>query len=395
MSANSLLSHGIRGGQPRGYARAVAARVPLPLLRHWRPGMLEIIGSLALLAVRLDSQQVRVLGDVSSCAQCGISVTRVASLGKQSDPELFTAYPSVQHDTHGRFLVSATIRSSTIQVYAADGRWTESWGRQGSGPGEFRAITDLVLFEGDSLLVIDAGARRATVLETHGRYSRSFPLLLSVTQIGRLHKGDWLASGPMYDPERIGYPLHHLAPDGSIRRSFGGEDTVVAGRPSAAQRAIAVAPDGVWTCRPGRYVLEKWSLDGRLLSVLDRRAAWFPHRENEVPRNNWITPIVPRVRDIHLDDRGILWVMGVVPKDGWKPSPDNMNLPIAREALNYDAFVEAIDVRLGQLLASARLPWSASGFTSDGLIVSYHETNEGIMVIDVFQPTLTNYKAAK
>jgi hypothetical protein len=56
---------------------------------------------------------------------------------------------------------------TSIRVFTADGTFVREFGRQGQGPGEFRAIHALRV-HGDSLIVLDRSARRATVFRTDG-----------------------------------------------------------------------------------------------------------------------------------------------------------------------------------------------------------------------------------
>lgn len=63
-----------------------------------------------------------------------------------------------------------------LRFYDPSGRHLLSAGRQGSGPGEFRALTRMDLHPSDSIVVYDSGNRRVSLFDYEGRYARSFAL---------------------------------------------------------------------------------------------------------------------------------------------------------------------------------------------------------------------------
>ena len=75
----------------------------------------------------------------------------------------------------GRVAV-ANAATSEIRFYDAQGKHLETQGREGTGPGEYRAIAALWLGPNDSLLVADVGAQRLTILDGQGAVARSFSL---------------------------------------------------------------------------------------------------------------------------------------------------------------------------------------------------------------------------
>ena len=57
-----------------------------------------------------------------------------------------------------------------ISVFDRDGKYLRSFGRLGSGPGEFRTPHDIALDEKGRLFVADRGNQRIQILEADGRY---------------------------------------------------------------------------------------------------------------------------------------------------------------------------------------------------------------------------------
>ena len=140
--------------------------------------------------------------------------------------------------------------------------------------------------------------------------------------------------------------------------------------------------------RPDRYELELWTPSGELFTGIDRQTSWFPDREVEGARNVWSDPIHPWLLDAFEDDDGTLWVLSVVADIGFRPTPANFAYTTPQDQMVMDTMLEAIDLKSGTLLASRRFPWVASSFTNRGLLVSYHEDDGGIMVLDLLRPAV-------
>lgn len=64
--------------------------------------------------------------------------------------------------------------TSEVRYYAADGSYSHAVGSEGAGPGEFKSISWLRPFTGDSLLVFDGSLYRFTVLSPAGAVARDF-----------------------------------------------------------------------------------------------------------------------------------------------------------------------------------------------------------------------------
>lgn len=356
----------------------------------WRPQTaLLILGVVDLSVLRVAQSQSTTVIDPPRCSTCRITAERVATLGRSSDPELLREFPSVQVDGRGRFLVTGTIPRSHVMIYGRTGDFVRKWGREGSGPGEFRSVWRLLHLPGDSLVVVEQGNRRLTVLDSDGKYVRSFIVPFQPNDLDLLPNGTWVVSGMSFTEERAGFPLHLMTSAGVIRNSFGGDMPVLTGRPSSTQRMIASDPkrNGIWAGRPDRYELELWTPNGERKRLLDRAAKWFPDREFEGSRNKWQDPIHPRLRDIYVDDAGLVWSIVALAKAGWKPTPENFG-PLSTHWQNLDTMVEVIDPENGELVATQRFRWIASAFTNNGFLVSYREDADGIMVLDIWRPKL-------
>jgi hypothetical protein len=336
----------------------------------------------------LAAQPPRVVSDQSLCRTCQLTLEHVVAVGRLSDSELIASWPSVVRDARGRFLVAGAIPPTRILVYDTSGRLLTTWGREGDGPGEFRSIGRLVRLPGDSLLVLEGGARRATVLDAAGQFSRRFVLPFDVVDFTVLTNGQWIASGMAFTTSGVGFPLHRLTRDGAIESSFGGDLTVLPGRPSAVQRVITRDHEGgFWAARPDRYEIEHWTATSGRDTYLDRITSWFPDREFEGARNTWRDPPYPFLHALYVDAGGRVWTLGRAPKPSFKPTPKAWG-PLSTMSMAEEAFVEVIDPVTGVLLATRRFPWIGVAFTDQGLIVSFRYDDDGVMVVDLWRGIL-------
>jgi hypothetical protein len=127
-------------------------------------------------------------------------------------------------------LVVADGDSRTLRYFGADGALQHTAGRAGAGPGEFRSITYMNRWLGDSVLVWDVQQRRLSVFDESGTFARSFALVTdSTTPFGNVHgvfgDGSMYASGfsafpsgdgPQPGRQQATTPAYRFASDGRL-----------------------------------------------------------------------------------------------------------------------------------------------------------------------------------
>jgi hypothetical protein len=336
------------------------------------------------LAVVVAAGQV-IVSEVS-CATCELRLSHVASLGAASDEDSpAERLHQVVHDRFGRYFVIAGFPAARILVYGADGQISAVWGRQGDGPGEFRNIKQLLMLRGDSLAAVDSNNRRLTVLETDGAMARTQDLPLDPFRVGQFSDGSLVVSGFQYTPDGIGFPTHRILSDGSSM-PLEPASAILRTRPSAAQRLIGEAGTTAWVARPDRYELTEYSSRGARLRLIKRSAEWFPDRDTEGDVNFAKEPPAPFLRDIHVDEQGLLWIMTALAAEDWQPVSAVGSF--ASWGRHFDSILEVIDPLRGTIITSRRLKWYGHGFTNDGLIVSHREGPFGVLVLDVWRAEL-------
>ncbi len=90
-------------------------------------------------------------------------------------------------------IVIANSGSAELRVYAPDGRWVRSIGREGDGPGEFRILRSFQLVVPDTLIAFDPSGPRVTIFTANG---------------------DLISSRSLSVPGEAARPPEHKLPDG-------------------------------------------------------------------------------------------------------------------------------------------------------------------------------------
>jgi hypothetical protein len=169
---------------------------------------------------------------------------------------------AVTRDSHGRFYILQSSVAHEVLVFNQDGQFASAIERKGQGPGEYRGLSVVHLTDEDSLYLFDGGNTRLTVLSPSSEVVRTGLLTGLVERVAAMSDGTMVVNARINTPERIGLPLHVLAHDGNVLRSFGAEEAVY--RPDAPwllMRSITPArANTVWAAHRTQYRLELWSI---------------------------------------------------------------------------------------------------------------------------------------
>jgi hypothetical protein len=95
---------------------------------------------------------------------------------------------AVAHD--GRIYI-ADGQASEIRVFTSDGELLTRFGRQGEGPGEFRAVDGVAIFPDGRIAVRDPRIFRLSIFDADGRFISSFRLMRPFMQVTR-GEGLWV-----------------------------------------------------------------------------------------------------------------------------------------------------------------------------------------------------------
>ncbi len=301
---------------------------------------------------------------------CAVVLDEAVRLGDIDDPGTVGPAGQITQLASGDFLVAHWDNGARIMVYGADGRYRESIGRRGEGPGEFSdpGIGKLRPAPGGGAFILDPGTRRITHLAADWS-------LLGTTQIGAIFPLDFvpLASGRGFvvggwgraEDGRFGAVAEHLDAEGAVRETIA---VVPTDRELINHFFAPAAVDDegrVWRSLPVEYAVEAWdpAAPDRFLR-LEGQPEWFrpwPPADGyplEAPPFSVIQGL--RHRD------GLLWLATSVADDGWREAVANpvQGVPIDGNR-RRDTVVEVVDPATGELVARSVLDdwlwWTGDG----------------------------------
>ena len=212
----------------------------------------------------------------------------------EGDPEyqFFRIAGSVRMP-EGRLAV-ANSSSGEIRFFDAEGTFLGSSGQKGEGPGEFQDIFFLRKTRGDSLLAYDWDNRRMSVMDTDGRFARSFELTVLTTSGGfpivsspypdgslLLGTDMFLASGDAtVGTRRDSAMYYHLGSEGQVINTLGafpggesyqtadGDNWVGGGLVFGRAGYAAVSGEGFYYGSSDRYEIEYRNPGGDILRII-------------------------------------------------------------------------------------------------------------------------------
>ena len=195
MRRMSRLDFSGRTRRAAGVAAGVAARFSAGVAAACVPACVAVLGAAGLHAqeiVDLPAEDRPVSAELEL-------VYRLGSAGAMAEWEEFQSIPGIAFDGEGNlYLLDGTRTSADVRVVVVDvaGRFVREFGRAGDGPGEFRAATQLVVWEDGQVLVEDMMHAGYHVFSPGGEFVRM------VRESGG--GGFAMARRPNLRPERTG-----------------------------------------------------------------------------------------------------------------------------------------------------------------------------------------------
>lgn len=358
---------------------------PSTCAHRWRVLLAAILTS-SLPASSPAQETVTVRGS-SGCRGCEVLATPGARLGAADGSGIIEHIETrAVRDSRGRFVLKANYPTS-LSVFAADGRYLQSVGRAGAGPGEFRGIGGVAVLPGDSLVVFDWGTARFSLFSPEYEYLSSGPLPLTPELSSlALRSGKFVFNSTLSSSQTSGQPLHLVNRDGVRERSFGSTAEVYRPDvPYAMSRAIAEARAGrLWSALRTEYRIDLINpTTGAIERTIRREAPWFPPGMRPEPRGNELIEPTPFIFDVREDESGRLWVLIAVADEEWRsamrpPGAGERHATVIDEQRYRDTVIEVLDPESGRLLASIRLPQHIKQFISDDLVGTVLEDADGV-----------------
>ena len=305
-----------------------------------------------------------------TCPECRIEVTFDAALGGGEGGEPLCPGPHIiATDGQRRTFLVSTCEPYRFLVFAPDGRLLEVKGTRGQGPGELDTIGHLFVDRAGRLHAFDH-QRRRVIFDPELTPIRTLPIRRVPRAVVDGPDGTTVQNIVVPDSESGALPLHVVAEDGSIVRSFGATDEGYRyDQPYWYWRSLAAASSRhVWAAHFNRYEIDLWDVaTGRLLKTIVRDADWFPAWKEMQAES-------PVLTSLRVDSRGYLWVVAIVfdpaapalppssPGEGRRPSIDP-----ADQNRFFDTRIEVVDPASGRLVATSRFDRVFGSWVGDRL----------------------------
>ena len=360
------------------------------------------VGSLP--PVLVYAQTAAIVGDRPSCQQCRITIAPAVSLNMNGrNSKLSTPPISIVANSRGDILIARGEDGPPL-VFDQNGMFLRSVGRTGSRPGQYKAASEITIGPRDTVFIMDRATGSVTVLDPRYELVRSAPGApgsFSFTLSGDTTALIINASVP--DPERFGNALHSLDLNGNYMKSFAApEGAMLPGAMYPQMRWLTPRKNGgVWSITAmGRYEIEHWSSDGRLMSRLVRQPPWFPSSQNPQRTFRVESPRSPINMSITEDSLGYLWIITLVADSRWQEGVranqrnGEEHIPFV-EILDFDrtndSVVEIIDPRTGTLVASQRFEQMWYRFAAPNLISRFRRQPDGSFLVDIHRVSLEGF----
>lgn len=329
------------------------------------------------------------------CPTCTIELEHVTTLGTADGPGGIVSPPSrIARDSRGRYYVIPQVQEEMPIVYDAEGAFVAHIGQSGEGPGEFELPDQVFVLPGDSVQIYDFSLGRVSVFDPDYVYARSYDMRFSHANMIQTTDGTLAINQQVPTPERIGYAVHKLGPDGEIEVSF--DEYSPEMREPVWMRKIAAGPSGIWSVPYyHEHIIRLYdATTGELLRELGRDSDWYPTTDRwQVADPD--TPPAPLVVGL-WEDRGepLIWTVGWTADPDWRDhlgNPVNTGegtlYPFDRNE-GYDAVIEAVDAETGDLVASARVDDPVWAIIEPGFVATFHEDSVGWWYAEVFRVRL-------
>ena len=350
-------------------------------LRTFSVARCLVFGSLAAPLGAQDS--VLVIPNAVACATCSLKISAIVELGDREGPGIVGEQAYIGRSDDGDYYVSSSLQPGRLLRFSPEGVFQDAIGRSGEGPGEY-ILPMLMAGSADNLTILDIRSFRLTTIRDGEVTTTKLPFMSEDEAV--LPDGRQVYSAIVYEPDRIGHPLHVYDPDSRrITRSFGDEGVRVDRSDrsqTALTRFVAVATDGsIWAAHENRYRIDKWTQDGVRIARIERDASWFRHWV-DWPGSAYEVKPEPAIVGIRDWGDGLLMVVVRVADTAWRPMrPARIErghelITAAQYEELYDTVIEILDTRSGTVVARAQVDarvWRLVG--KDGFY-SYAEHSE-------------------
>ena len=306
-----------------------------------------------------------------------IRLTRLAEVGGRRDT--LSQLPRISARlANGDFYTTSFggMSGEVPRRYGPDGQLLALIGREGAGPGEYRAPVSMMVST-DTVFIFDMSLRRVSALYRDSLI-RSFHLSRPFFMGLELGDGSFVISG---SGSGSGTALARIDRSGNILATFGSltDDDL-------GLRWLARAPDGsFWSVGRSRSCgAQHWSANLELLEEREFCRDWFTPRHGPI----LISPDSPppdAIYGLWVDSTG-LWILRQTADSQYaealgEPYPCGEGggtcYRIGDPERAYDMRLDVYDLATGEPFASKRTDWGFGWVTEPGVVAHWYEDEDG------------------
>lgn len=349
-------------------------------------------------SVQVASSQERItLQGRAQCAECAIQRYRLSTIFDSTySGGALTDAVKVHVSTDRSFFLTVSGTSRALFLANAAGEVRRRVGRDGDGPGEYRA-PEYVMEHDSAYFIYDIRLRRVSVLAKPGLQlitTVSMPPITPSASPVLMADGSFLIPGRLRTPESSAHTLHVVSSTGQLVKSLRNRDPFTGGPAEPPYLVIRAGSSGALVADYNRYVIEKWNIREGQTTVYERIVDWFPHRHRTFnTAGAWFGTLL----SMRQDDEGRLWTHVTrrrlvntnarVDQDGRVAQRSVPLLDMSPES--FESIIEVIDLPKNAVISTARIAGEAYPAWGGGFYDALpRSAPSGEPLIDVFAYSL-------
>lgn len=325
-------------------------------------------------AAPLQGQKSVRISEAPACAECRIVAHSEVLLGNDDEGVVGPNFV-IQRDALGRYLVAFPENPTQFQVFDSTGIHLGSVGSRGEGGDQFTWVSGLATRD-NILHVFDSPARRRAILDSAFTVLRTDPIPGQPLSIVLFPGDTAIVNTSIRTTDRVGYALHVLDEHARVVRSMGDSGGFRIDFLTSDMRELAKAGEReFWAAHVTRYVIERWSLDGRKTEVIEVDRDWFPSYGGNCCTVHPDQPPEPRIRSLTVDSERRLWIISSVADPEWHEAVYPVSTGPGSHWVDdwnafYDSVIDVIDPSSGRLVTSHQFDEYFTTWIEPGLAAS-------------------------
>ena len=262
--------------------------------------------------------------------------------GEDKDGNIILFNPRLSFVDDNENIYISESKDHVIKVFGSDGKYINTIGAKGSGPGEFQSISYLAVTKDGTLVVMDSIARRTSFFDSSGQFLKSFKwrmgyinfiMIKSSSYIvgeraysGIIKKGFFYVKEFDFDGKEVRFYGEFEAPEVLIIRQGNATNYAI---PPVSHHSILVGDQDrelFYHCLNNKFIIEVYDTSGKLIRKIDRPYEPVPFTKKDAAEYRAIydrggTDVItkaiedmkmPKVKNIvswmYIDDKCNLWI---------------------------------------------------------------------------------------